>query len=80
MKLYLETDDGVKHPITEIKSISEGSASDILFFMCNKPITRNDGANFEMRMSDKTYRRCILVPPFISSIFGVDNNVPKMMD
>lgn len=77
MKLYLETEDGVKHPITEIKNISEGS-SDILFFMCNKLVARQGAFDVEQILSEKTNRKCILVPPFISSIFGVDE--PKMMD
>lgn len=77
MKLYLETEDGVKHPLTEIKNISEGS-SDILFFMCNKLVARQGAFDVEQILSEKTNRKCILVPPFISSIFGVDE--PKMMD
>lgn len=77
MKLYLETDGGEKFPITEVKNITEGS-SDVLFFMCNRPVSKDASWNIERILSDKTGRRCILIPPFISSIFGIDE--PKMMD
>jgi len=79
MKLYLETDDGVKHPITEIKGVGKGS-SDILFFMCKNAIKKETCVIVENVLSEKTNRECILILPFISSIFGVDNNAPKMMD
>lgn len=68
MRILVETDAGVVIELKEIETVSE---SDILIAQCSVILKDSDRIKLENDLQARTGKRFVLLPPWITKIFGV---------
>lgn len=69
MRFILETDDHMRIEIREIDCV--GKNSDALLVFTDVYLSKKDKQKFQSEIEEATGRRCLLLPPYIRKIVGV---------